>query len=364
MERKQREDLDHMAKKSKKQSAPKTDTFDVLTEKIASSLDADILFYNAPIERHYDQRVIELCNSRRRRPNVALFLVTSGGDADAAYRIAACLQNKYKHFTLCVPGFCKSAGTLIALGAHRIAMSDQGENGPLDVQMRGKDELIASESGLTSTTTLATLNEQVYSAFEYFLLKITKGAGPSIGTKTIADIAVKLTCGTFSHIYQQVDPKNVAEAERALQIAKSYGLRLASVGKNLARNPLDSLEHLISHYPSHGFIIDFAEAKSIFKDVREFSADENSLVKLLGPLGRWPIDRDQEKDYLITFISNEIPLAAAITRQGGQKNGQRKKPGSKNKRTTRTANTEAAPGTGAPNIAQLPTIHGSLKRPA
>src|SRR5882762_8441146 len=172
-----------MAKKPKSPTPVKPDTFEILTERIASNLNADLLFYNAPIERHLDQRVIELCNSRRRRPNVALFLITEGGNPDAAYRIAACLQNKYKTFTLCVPGFCKSAGTLVALGAHQIAMSDQGENGPLDVQMRGKDELIASESGLTSTTALDTLNERVYEAFETFLLKITRGAGPTISTR-------------------------------------------------------------------------------------------------------------------------------------------------------------------------------------
>jgi serine dehydrogenase proteinase len=237
-----------MAKKITRAAAvPSPSPFSVLADKIAKSLDADLLFYNAPIERHLDQRVIELCNSMRRRTNVALFLVTSGGDADAAYRIATCLQTKYKKFLLFVPGFCKSAGTLVALGAHQIIISDQGENGPLDVQMQRKDELVGSESGLTSTTALRTLNEQAYSAFEYFLLKITQGAGPSISTKTITEIAVKLACGTFSHIYQQIDPMHVAEAERALQVAKAYGYRLAGRSQNLISDPNDALEHLISH---------------------------------------------------------------------------------------------------------------------
>jgi hypothetical protein len=353
-----------MAKKSKKQTPPQ-DTFGTLTEKIASDMNADLLFYNAPIERHFDQRVIELCNARRRRPNVIMFLITEGGNADAAYRIAACLQNKYQRFTLCVPGFCKSAGTLIALGAHQIAMSDQGENGPLDVQLRGKDELIVSESGLTSTSALETLNEQAYLAFEYFLLRITRGAGPHISTRTITDIAVKLTCGTFSHVYQQVDPKNVAEAQRALQIAKAYGFRLVSASQNLVMAPEDALDHLIKNYPSHGFIIDLGEAKKIFKNVRDFSSDENALIKLLGSLGRWPVQREQE--YVVTFISKEIPIVkarAATVKRGGKNNAKRKKSRSADKSTTGAADTAAATGTGPAVITQIPTIQGIVKRHA
>src|SRR6266478_9667534 len=105
-----------MAKQKKKAAVSPPNQFITLADKIARTLDADLLLYNAPIERHLDQRVIELCNSMRRRPNVALILVTTGGDADAAYRIATCLQSKYKRFSLLVPGYCKSAGTLVALG--------------------------------------------------------------------------------------------------------------------------------------------------------------------------------------------------------------------------------------------------------
>jgi hypothetical protein len=187
-----------------------------LADKIAKNLDADLLLYNSPIERHLDQRVIELCSDMRRRANVALFLITSGGDAHAAYRIATCLQNKYKKFMLFVPGYCKSAGTLIAIGAHEIVISDHGENGPLDVQMTRKDELVSSESGLTATTALRSLNEEAFRAFENFLLKITERAGPALTTRTVADMAIKMTCGLFSHVYQQIDPMHIGEAERAL----------------------------------------------------------------------------------------------------------------------------------------------------
>ncbi len=353
-----------MAKKKTKVQAPSTDQFRILADKIAKQLDADLLLYNAPIERHLDQRVIELCNGMRRRTNVALFLITTGGDADAAYRIATCLQTKYKQFNLFVPGFCKSAGTLVALGAHQLIISDQGEHGPLDIQLQRKDELLGSESGLTSTAALKTLNEQAYLAFEYFLLKITQGAGTSISTKTVSDIAVKMTCGTFSHIYQQIDPVHVAEAERALQVAKAYGYRLVSRSQNLLSDPKDALEHLISHYPSHGFIIDLDEAKKIFKRVRDFTPDESMLMQYLGTLGRWPVAR--EDDYRVLFISTEISTQAkqsARTQKRGKANVKHKKPRPASQPRTGTGDAAAATGTTGPSVvAQIPAIPGFPKR--
>ena len=74
------------------------------------------------------------CHLERARPMASrtkevLILVTTGGDANAAFRIARCLQQKYAEFNLFTPGWCKSAGTLIASGAHKIYMGDLGELG-------------------------------------------------------------------------------------------------------------------------------------------------------------------------------------------------------------------------------------------
>jgi ClpP class serine protease len=41
-----------------------------------------------------------------------------------------------------VSGYCKSAGTLIALGANELAFGEHGELGPLDVQIAKRDEVL------------------------------------------------------------------------------------------------------------------------------------------------------------------------------------------------------------------------------
>ena len=62
--------------------------------------------------------------------------------------IARFLRGVYESVTVCVFGYCKSAGTLLALGCHEVAMGLRGELGPLDVQVSEKDELARFGSGL------------------------------------------------------------------------------------------------------------------------------------------------------------------------------------------------------------------------
>jgi len=139
-----------------------------------------------------------------------------------------------------------------------------------------------------------------------------------------------------------------------LEIAREYGNRLASRSQNLAGDQLNILEHLISHYPSHGFIIDYGEAKRIFKNVRIFTADEVSLMKHLGTLGRWPARR--EEDQFVGFISTQI---AGKTNRGGQAHAKQQKSGSANKSRGGKRAAAAAAGAGPSIIAQIPALAGS-----
>jgi hypothetical protein len=70
-----------------------------------------------------------------------LLLHTPGGDIDAAEKLVMMIRQKVgtATFRVIVPDFAKSAGTLIALGADAIVMSDTSELGPIDPQIRRID---------------------------------------------------------------------------------------------------------------------------------------------------------------------------------------------------------------------------------
>lgn len=278
----------------------KTPEIQAAANAVAQAEDADILLYNGPIGRDWDRTVIFNCRKRRRRKNVLLFLVTAGGDPDAAYRISRCLQICYSKFSCCVPGYCKSAGTLVALGAQELVVSDNGEIGPIDVQMSKRDELWEMESGQVVMTSLTTLQEKAFLAFEHFFLTLKRRGRGSITLRTAAEVATKLTTGLFTSIYQQIDPKHVGEAGRAMAIAYQYGVRLRRKSKNFT---LETLEQIVSGYPSHGFVIDRQEMRNLFSNVRSLSHIENPLFDALGNMACEPVGQDD--DPVIEFLSDE-----------------------------------------------------------
>lgn len=283
---------------SKPKASFLNDTIKQCANKVADKLSADVLLINADIKRSLDEELISLLNSRKLQKNIFLILVTPGGDPDAAYRIARCLQDSYDQFIVFVTGYCKSAGTLCVLWANRIVMSEVGELGPLDVQLYKKDELFEPSSGLVAVEALQILQRKAFEMLEECFLAINFKSSGQITFKTASEIAVKFSVGLFEPLYKQIDPIQVGEMERSLKIATAYGERLMVKSQNYTE---ETLETLSETYPSHGFVIDKPEAVKLFKNVRQPSKDEDDLRRSLGDLGYTPNSKEE-----IEFLSDEI----------------------------------------------------------
>lgn len=91
----------------------------------------------AQINRDDTLGFVELLHNVAPDTNLDLLLHTPGGDIDAAEKLINLIHNKAPKGTLrvIVPDFAKSAGTLMALGAKKIVMSDSSELGPIDPQI-------------------------------------------------------------------------------------------------------------------------------------------------------------------------------------------------------------------------------------
>ena len=289
-----------------------------LVDTVSSNRDADIILYNGGIFRPCDEHLIRECISRGekgRRKNVILILVTGGGDPDAAYRIARCLQRHYENFSVYVSGLCKSAGTLIAVGASELIISDHGELGPLDIQMAKQDEFFGSQSGLTVSTALEALESRAFQAVERMFVEIEANTGGILSVQTATDLASKTVVGLYGPIAGQIDPMHLGEAARALLIADTYGNRLNRRTGNLA-SPA-ALNQLYTQYPSHGFVIDREEASTLFRNVREPDEDELALVEALGAMGR----RQQggmamsKPEQVVNFLTDPNEVKSAKSRK-------------------------------------------------
>lgn len=230
---------------------------------------------------------------------VSVFLTTSGGDPDGAYRMIRRLQG-YDDIRILVAGKCKSAGTLIAVGANSLAYGPWGELGPLDTQMTKPDEILSASSGLDVLQALTIITEHGFDSFRQYLIEFVANG---ISTKVAAEIAAGLASRLFEPIAAQVDPMRLAEAERAIKIATQYGQRLGE--RNLKPNALRSLVH---DYPTHGFVIDKKEAALLFEVVEDLSQPEGIIAKYLEDsrrIVRYPSQRAVALDLVSEYTSQD-----------------------------------------------------------
>lgn len=254
-------------------------------EKIISNNDADLFFYSADIDAENADTLIEVIRKTIRgrtskRENVVLILTTYGGDPDAAYRMTRFLKQTYKKFTLFVFGYCKSAGTLIAIGADEIVMSDFAELGPLDVQVLKENDFRRS-SGLDLQQALSVLRDEMFKTFEMCFFSTVYASRGVVTTKMAAEIASSMAVGLLAPVAGQIDPLRIGELSRSMEVAREYGIRL---------NPSkeESISKLVSGYPSHGFVIDRKEAQELFKVVREPTEAELILEAVIYEVARSP----------------------------------------------------------------------------
>jgi ClpP class serine protease len=141
-------------------------------EIVGNEYEADVYFYSGPVGDVGLGRLTKEITRGKCRDKALLILTTNGGTANAAYQIARLLHKTYGEFILFTPSYCKSAGTIIALGAHRLIMDTFSELGPLDVQLSKENEISAARSGLLSRASFENLQEIAFDLFEHFMLKI------------------------------------------------------------------------------------------------------------------------------------------------------------------------------------------------
>ncbi|MCC7391325.1 SppA protein [Candidatus Sumerlaeota bacterium] len=259
---------------------PKNSKLEAAKEKataISTQQSVDVLQFAGSIYPGAHDQLLKVISSRSRRSEkVLLVLATLGGIPDEAYRIGMCLQHFYGkgNLQLFVWGLCKSAGTLLACGCDEIIMSNKAELGPLDIQIRSREEVGEYNSGLIPIQAMESLRSESFKAFSDFFLKLRDGF--QFSTRLAAETASGLTVGLLSGVFGQFDPMRLGEMMRAMMIMGDYGKRLSHGNMHE-----EAIERLLSGYPSHGFVIDRTEAQTLFRVVRASTPAEEELARLI-----------------------------------------------------------------------------------
>lgn len=279
---------------------------------LSNALDADVFVFNFEVSASIDFRFRVKMAEREPRTNLVMFITTEGGSADSAFRIMRLVQERYKRITVVVPGWCKSAGTLMCIGAHDLQIGDLGELGPLDVQIVKVDELDEQKSGLVAEAAFEKMQQEASKFFMQFVADMG-GSGYRVTLRTAAEIATNMTVGVMSPIFAKLDPTTVGEDYRSNRLAHAYAERLNLYSRNLERSQrVDALTNLLSGYPSHGFVIDRKEASSLFKRVRAMTPEVERVVDLKFGDMILPRNRRQEQSPIMEFLNDEaVPPASS-----------------------------------------------------
>lgn len=240
--------------------------------------DCHIFIYSAPVnEASYGDIVsaIKEKQSIKKSENCILILTTTGGLANSAYKISRLFQQSYGSFSVYPPRYCKSAGTIIALGAHTLIMDEFSELGPLDVQILDKDEIGGRKSGLLTRSAFESLSKEALDLFSNTMIGIKARSQNMVSFKLASEIAWKMTAELMSPIFGQLNPEVIGSDFRDLSVAVQYGERLAKNSKNAKAL---TVHRLVTDYPSHDFIIDREEANTLFNRIEQPSRELYNLI--------------------------------------------------------------------------------------
>lgn len=248
---------------------------DEVVELLKSQPNRDVIVISQPISRMLHRQLSREIAANKMHTQCTVFLTTYGGDPDGGYRMARCLQHNYEHIRLVIPSFCKSAGTLVAIGAHELAVDDLGELGPLDIQVRKDSELEERSSGLDIMEAMEAAQVHAREAFMKTLIEVRRAS--RLSTRLAGEFAANVAIGVTAPLYNQIDPNRLGEMQRAMRIAHDYGQRLNEHTRCLQPG---ALNRLVAGYPAHGFVIDRKEAATLFNSVSRATAEEQDFIRL------------------------------------------------------------------------------------
>lgn len=194
----------------------------------------------APVDRSDVLGFVDMLHNVKPGTPIDLMLHTPGGDVDAAEKLINILRNvagEEARLRVIVPDFAKSAGTLMALGASSIVMSDSSELGPIDPQVSLKDGL--GNDVIHSVLTYLNAHQVARSEF----------------ARNPEDQACRVT-------FEKFDPTLVRKFEAVKERARMFAENLLKRrGLNFSKITSELMD--INQYPSHGQMIGWETAQKI-----------------------------------------------------------------------------------------------------
>lgn len=213
-----------------------------------------------------------------------IIIFSGGGHASIAYRLATFFRQHCETLNMIVPFHAKSAATLMCLAANNIYMSEFGELGPIDVQV--KDPLERGErpfSPLDEFKSLEFLRESAVESLDYFTSLLLERSGMSI--KEALHESIPCVTAMMRPMYEKIDPLKFGEHRRMLFEGEEYAKRLLKMADH--PNCEEIAAKLVQNYPVHDFVINRQEASEQLElPVKNLDEEDLKLIQPVISLAR------------------------------------------------------------------------------
>lgn len=193
----------------------------------------------AGIDRDDAVGFMELLHNIAQESSVDLLLHTRGGDVDAAEKLLTLVQATVggAELRIIIPDFAKSAGTLMALGADSLIMSDCSELGTIDPQIWSNDG-DGNESGHSVLSYL--------DAFQIHSEALRKNPEDPVARLMLS----------------KIDPTTLRKYEAIRDRVRNFAEdQLKRKGRNFTKIPAALLD--TTRWPSHGQMIKWQDVKDL-----------------------------------------------------------------------------------------------------
>lgn len=194
-----------------------------------------------------------------------IVLQTDGGDPVSAFKVAKMLRRHAEKINIIVADRAKSAGTLICLCADHLLMTEMAELGPLDMQKPEAEEgqqwrLKSSLNGSKALEQIQKHNLRTLDVASAYYGQQNKHLHPLDAHK----LAIEFTSKTAGRLYDQLNPKEIAEYSRTLEEGEWYGRLILMGTKRMSEDgAFDIVSKLVHSYPAHSFVLDFEQLEKL-----------------------------------------------------------------------------------------------------
>lgn len=219
---------------------------------------------------------------------IDLVLYTGGGDTEAPIRIVSLIREFCDTFSVLVPHYAMSAGTLIALGANEIVMTPLSVLGPIDPSR--SHPLLPKREGATEPEPISV--QDLRHAMRFIR---EAGPGESVGNSAYTPEAM---AQIFSALFDKIHPLAIGAIEQSYALAKLVGTKCLETHMGTSdtdrKKIAEIVDRLCDEYKTHGYPISRSEATAIGLPITPANdAVDSLLVELykfyaarqLGPFG-------------------------------------------------------------------------------